>query len=201
MYTFIVIIHVLCSIFLIVVVLLQVGRGRGMLGFLGSGTAEAMFGGRAGDVLTKTTTVIATLFMVTSLSLAYISLKKSGSITKGIKTKPGVVTEGTRTESAPAEGTVAQKGSKFVEAAKEKLMKKIPKLGGKKEETGALKETTKRNIKYDEKGNKIVDEYKYDSSGKVTGHKEIVKDKADKVISEKELPLTEQAVPETLPAK
>jgi len=189
MYTFLVIVHVLCSVFLIAVVLLQVGRGRGMMGFLGSSTAEALFGGRAGDVLTKTTTVMAALFMVTSLSLAYLSLKKSGSITKNIKTKPGIVSETTQTESAP----IAQKGSEMVETAKEKLMKKIPKLGGEKE-SGALKETTKSNIKYDEKGNKVIDEYKYDPSGKVIGHKEIVKDKTDKIISEKELPVSEEKV-------
>jgi preprotein translocase subunit SecG len=193
MYTFLVVVHVLCSVFLIAVVLLQVGRGRGMLGFLGSSTAEALFGGRAGDVLTKTTTVMAALFMVTSLSLAYLSLRKSGSITKGIKTRSGALSEATQTESAP----VTQKGSDLVEAAKDKLMKKIPKLGGEKE-SGALKETTKSNIKYDAKGNQVVDEYKYDPSGKVIGHKEIVKDKTDKVISEKELPVAEEkAVAET----
>jgi preprotein translocase subunit SecG len=169
-----------------------------MMGFLGSSTAEALFGGRAGDVLTRSTTVVAALFMITSLSLAYLSLKKSGSLTKGIKTKPGLVSEVTETESAATGETVTKKGSELVESAKEKLLKKIPKLGGgANEEQGTLKETTKSNIKHDEKGNKVIDEYKYDPSGKVIGHKEIIKDKSDKVISEKELPIEENTVVET----
>lgn len=202
MYTLLIIIHVICCVLLVSIVLLQVGRGRGMMGFLGSGTAETIFGSRAGDVLTKSTTVIAALFMITSLSLAYISLKKTGSIVKGIKSKPGL----TPAETKPGEITptgedkLVQKGSELVEKTKEKLLKRIPRLGIKRESEKETKPevkptiTTKSKIRYDEKGNKIVEEYKYDSSGKLIGHREVTYDRFDKVLSEKEMPLVEESV-------
>lgn len=195
MYTFLIIIHVICCVLLVAIVLLQVGRGRGMLGFLGGGTAETLFGSRAGDVLTRSTTVIAAVFMVTSLSLAYISLKKTGSIAKGIRSKPGVTPAAV--ETAPGgEDKLAQKGAEVVEKTKEKLLKKIPKLGAKKAESTPT-ETTKSKIRYDEKGNKIVEEYKYDSAGKLIGHREVTYDRFDKVLGEKELPLVEETEVET----
>lgn len=197
MYTTIIILHVLCCIFLVTVVLLQVGRGRGMVGFLGASSADTLFGSRTGDVLTRSTTIIAALFMVTSLTLAYLSLKKTGSVVKNIKPRPGM----TQTTMPVGEGVqqgedkVVQKGSELVEKAKGKILDKIPVLGKKDEgnkgviQSSVPTETTKSNIKYDEKGNKIVDELKYNASGELVGHKEIVYDKTDKIISEKDLPL------------
>lgn len=162
-----------------------------MLGFLGSGTAETLFGSRTGDVLTRSTTVIAAVFMITSLSLAYISLKKTGSIVKGVKPKPGL-TPGP-VEAVPAgEDKLVQKGALVVEKAKGKLLEKIPRLGGKKAEPTPT-ETTKSKIRYDEKGNKIVEEYKYDSTGNLIGHREVTHDRFDKILGEKELPLVEES--------
>lgn len=195
MHTLLTIIHVSCCVLLVGIVLLQVGRGRGMLGFLGSSTAETLFGSRAGDVLTRSTTVIAAVFMVTSLSLAYISLKKTGSVAKGIKSKPGVTPAAVETVPS-GEDKLVEKGAEVVEKTKEKLLKKIPRLGAKKAEP-APTETTKSKIRYDEKGNKIVEEYKYDSTGKLTGHKEVTYDRFDKVLGEKELPLVEGTAAET----
>lgn len=195
MYTFLITIHVICCILLVAIVLLQVGRGRGMMGFLGSGTAETLFGSRAGDVLTRSTTVIAAVFMITSLSLAYISLKKTGSVVKGVKPRPGITPTGV--EAPAGEDKFTQKGAELVEKAKGKLLEKIPILGGKKEAKPTPTETTKSKIRYDEKGNKIVEEYKYDSAGKLTGHKEITYDRSDKVLGEKELPLVEETAVES----
>lgn len=161
------------------------------MGFLGSGTAETLFGSRAGDVLTRSTTVIATVFMLTSLSLAYISLKKTGSVVKGARPKSGTVTM--PSQAIPTGGDIiTKKGSELVEKAKEKLLEKIPVFGTKKEVAPRPIETTKSKIRYDEKGNKIVEEYKYDSTGKLTGHREITYDRFDKIIGEKDLPLVEE---------
>lgn len=195
MYTFLIIIHVICCTLLVGIVLLQVGRGRGMMGFLGSGTAETLFGSRAGDVLTRSTTVIAAMFMITSLSLAYISLKKTGSVAKGIKPRPGVAPVGV--EAPAGEDKFTQKGAELVEKAKDKLLEKIPALGAKKKAEPAPTETTKSKIRYDEKGNKIVEEYKYDSTGKLIGHREVTYDRFDKVLGEKELPLVEESASES----
>lgn len=193
---------------LVAIVLLQVGRGRGMMGFLGSGTAETLFGSRAGDVLTKTTTVVATVFMLTSLSLAYISLSKTGSLAKGIKTKPGQAPgQAAIPGTVPGgEDKIAQKGQELVEKTKEKLLQKIPSFGARKKkpikeevspEGLSPSETIKSKIRYDEKGNKIVEEYKYDPSGKLKGHREVTYDRSDKVLNEKELPLAEESATET----
>ena len=72
--TVLTIIHVVNCVFLIVVVLLQSSKGGGLAGAFGGGqTSNAVFGGRgAGTFLSKLTTGLAVLFMVTSLSLAYL---------------------------------------------------------------------------------------------------------------------------------
>ena len=66
------ILHVFVCFFLILVVLLQQGRGGG-LGALGGATAQ-VFGGRgAGNFMTRLTAICAAIFMATSISLAYLS--------------------------------------------------------------------------------------------------------------------------------
>ena len=79
--------HVLAAFCLILTVLLQAGKGAGMGSGLGSGSNQTMFGSSgAGNFLTKLTTGIAVLFMVTSLTLATFSNKaKSSSVIQGIE--------------------------------------------------------------------------------------------------------------------
>ena len=82
MHTAIVVLHVLCTLFLILVILLQTGKGAAMGSGLGAGSSQTMFGSSgAGNFLTKMTTAIATLFMITSLTLGIMSTQeKSQSI-------------------------------------------------------------------------------------------------------------------------
>jgi preprotein translocase subunit SecG len=71
--TFLVVLHVLVSIFLIAVVLLQRGKGAEIGAVFGGGASSTVFGSRgAGNFLTKLTTASAVIFMGTSLSLSYI---------------------------------------------------------------------------------------------------------------------------------
>ena len=71
--TFLNIVHVFVCLFLILVVLLQQGRGGGMGGALGGATAQ-VFGGRgAGNFMTRLTAICAAVFMITAMSLAYLS--------------------------------------------------------------------------------------------------------------------------------
>jgi preprotein translocase subunit SecG len=73
MSTFLSIVHVFVCIFLILVVLLQQGRGGGLGSAFGGASAQ-VFGGRgAGNFMTRTTWVCAMVFILTSVSLAYIS--------------------------------------------------------------------------------------------------------------------------------
>lgn len=72
--TFLNIVHVFVCLFLILVVLLQQGRGGGMAGGLGGGAAAQVFGGRgAGNFMTRLTAICAAIFMVTSMALAYLA--------------------------------------------------------------------------------------------------------------------------------
>jgi preprotein translocase subunit SecG len=71
--TFLTIVHAVVCLFLILVVLLQQGRGGGMGSAFGGATAQ-VFGGRgAGNFMTRLTAICAVVFMVTSMSLAYLS--------------------------------------------------------------------------------------------------------------------------------
>ena len=87
MNTLITVLHVLAAFCLILTVLLQAGKGAAMGSGLGGGGGQAMFGSSgAGNFLTKLTTGIAILFMVTSLTLATISnKKKTSSVIQGIE--------------------------------------------------------------------------------------------------------------------
>ena len=83
--TIINVIHVIAALSLILTVLLQAGKGAAMGSGLGAGSSQTMFGSSgAGNFLTKLTTGIAILFMVTSLTLAVFSTqKKSSSLIQG----------------------------------------------------------------------------------------------------------------------
>ena len=77
MHTFLSVLHIVVGIFLILVVLLQAGKGAAMGASLGSAGSQAMFGSSgAGNFLTKLTTGAAVIFMATSLTLAVVSTKK-----------------------------------------------------------------------------------------------------------------------------
>jgi preprotein translocase subunit SecG len=68
------IIHVFVCLFLMLVVLLQQGKGGGMGAAFGGGAAQQVFGGRgAGNILTRATAICAGIFMLTSVTLAYLS--------------------------------------------------------------------------------------------------------------------------------
>ena len=80
MTTFLLILHVLVSIFLICIVLLQSGKGAEMGAAFG-GSSQTLFGSRgAATFLNKLTTIAAVLFMVTSLLLTMATTKGSSVI-------------------------------------------------------------------------------------------------------------------------
>ena len=87
MNTIINLIHIVAALSLIITVLLQSGKGAAMGSGLGAGSSQTMFGSSgAGNFLSKLTTGIAILFMVTSLTLAVFSTKKkSSSLIQGVE--------------------------------------------------------------------------------------------------------------------
>jgi preprotein translocase subunit SecG len=79
MYAFVMVVHILVSLFLIIVILLQGGRG-GLGEALGGAGAQSLIGGGANVVMTKLTAAVATIFMVTCLSLAVLSTARGRSV-------------------------------------------------------------------------------------------------------------------------
>ena len=77
-----VIIHVAVCIALIMTVLLQTGKGADMGAAFGGGGSSTLFGSTgASTFLSKATTVVAIVFMLTSLALAYTSMNRDrGSV-------------------------------------------------------------------------------------------------------------------------
>src|SRR5215208_5637573 len=79
MSTLVTILHVICSLFLMLTVLLQSGKGGGMGAAFGGGTSATVFGGSgASTFLKKLTAGAATVFMLTSMTLAYIASSDAG---------------------------------------------------------------------------------------------------------------------------
>jgi len=79
--TFLIVVHVIVSAVLVIVILLQAGKGSGLGGAFG-GSSQAVFGGRGAQTfLGKVTSASAAVFMLTSLSLSYLSTR-SGSVVK-----------------------------------------------------------------------------------------------------------------------
>tara|TARA_Y100000817_G_scaffold308698_1_gene296815 strand:- start:48 stop:365 length:318 start_codon:yes stop_codon:yes gene_type:complete len=80
MQTIILIIHVLLAISLIILILVQHGKGADAGAAFGSGASSTVFGAKgSATFLTKLTTVIALTFFITSLSLAYFASNKTVS--------------------------------------------------------------------------------------------------------------------------
>jgi preprotein translocase subunit SecG len=81
--------HVMVSIFMVAVVLLQSGKGAEMGASFGSSGSQSVFGAGGGTTfLSKMTTGAAIIFMLTSLTLAYISGQPSSSSIMSGKGKP-----------------------------------------------------------------------------------------------------------------
>jgi preprotein translocase subunit SecG len=81
MYTLVIILHVVVSLALILIVLLQTGKGAEMGAGFGGGSNQTIFGSRgAATFLSKVTTGAAVIFMLTSLSLAYLTSQRTGSV-------------------------------------------------------------------------------------------------------------------------
>lgn len=107
------IVHVLICFFLIVVVLLQSGKAADLAGAFGGMGSQTVFGPRGtATVLSKATTVAASLFMITSLALAISSDRQApggGSVLQNRRAPAPVVQKTNPAQKPPATPAGAKK--------------------------------------------------------------------------------------------
>ena len=81
LYYLILILHLIACFFLIAVVLLQQGKGQDLASAFGGGGTQAAFGPRgSATLLSRVTTGLAAVFMITSISLAVLKQKQAASV-------------------------------------------------------------------------------------------------------------------------
>jgi preprotein translocase subunit SecG len=102
LYFLIMFVHILACLFLIAVVLLQQGKGQDLASAFGGGGTQTAFGPRgSATVLSRATTILAAVFMITSLTLSLLRPTRAGVLEQ----VPGVAA--TPTPAASAAPTVA----------------------------------------------------------------------------------------------
>ena len=92
--TFLTIVFVLISVLMIFIVLLQRGRGGGLVGAFGAGGGQSAFGTKTGDVFTTATVIIFVVFLL----LAFILNWRVGAVPKAAPTP-------TSQQTAPSTGS------------------------------------------------------------------------------------------------
>ena len=95
MHTIVIVIHIIASLALISIVLLQHGKGAG-IGAAFGGSSQTVFGSTgAAPFLAKLTAIVAVVFMCTSLGLTFMGRQPAPSVMQGAE-KPAA------TQPAPA---------------------------------------------------------------------------------------------------
>ncbi len=102
---FLLAIHVIAAASILVLVLLQHGKGADMGAAFGTGSAGSVFGAAgSANFLSRATGIAATIFFITSIALTYVGAHRSSGITGGVM--QGVMGDPGKTEqpvpSAPA---------------------------------------------------------------------------------------------------
>src|SRR3989338_7690903 len=100
MYIFLIIVHVIVCLVLVLVVLLQAGRGGGISDMMGGGQPQSIFGTQTNAFMMRATDVCAVLFIITSLSLGIITAQRGKSLVE--KMPPAAVAAPAPATDAPA---------------------------------------------------------------------------------------------------
>jgi preprotein translocase subunit SecG len=114
LYYLIIFVHIVACLFLIAVVLLQQGKGQDLASAFGGGGTQTAFGPRgSATVLSRATTILAALFMVTSLALTLIRPNRSGVLDQvpTVAATPAATTAPASVPAAPAAPAEAPAGT------------------------------------------------------------------------------------------
>ena len=113
MYGILIVIQVIISVLLVVVILMQASKGGGLAGIAGGMSSSAVFGGRsAANFLSRSTTILAVLFMVICLALALMSKARTTvrSVTQTEAVQPISPVPTTGSEAIPVTGGTPSAG-------------------------------------------------------------------------------------------
>lgn len=122
LYSILVVVQVVAAIAIIALVLLQQGKGADMGAAFGAGASGTVFGARgSANFLTRTTAILATVFFVTSLSLAYLVNQRGGSGESIVDNQPAVpaVAAPANAEAAPEAAPTIPEAPKIPEVPTE----------------------------------------------------------------------------------
>lgn len=118
MQTLVIVIHVIVAIAIVGLVLLQQGKGADAGASFGAGASQTVFGASGtGNFLVRATTIAATIFFVTSLSLAIFARNQAGiGSTTGLPVVnqailPQAPVSGTQSDIPLIEETVVEPGN------------------------------------------------------------------------------------------
>ena len=105
-------VHVLSALGIIGLVLIQHGKGADMGAAFGSGASGSLFGATgSANFLSRTTAILALVFFLTSLSLAYVASnrpKTSGSVMEDAVQSQPVLTQDGGKEASPADDSMSK---------------------------------------------------------------------------------------------
>jgi len=97
------VVQVILSISLIVLILMQHGKGADAGAAFGSGASSTVFGARgSGNFLSRTTTILAALFFVVCMALAYLAVNRTGpaSVVESVTTMESATTQTIKSEES-----------------------------------------------------------------------------------------------------
>lgn len=89
------VIFVVSALLLVVMVMIQDEGGEGLGGIFGGGGGSSQIGDRSGNILTKTTSILGALFMLTAFGLAWFNRGETGDLEQAAAELRG---EGARVE-------------------------------------------------------------------------------------------------------
>jgi len=108
--TLLVVVQVLSALGVIILVLLQHGKGADMGAAFGSGASGSLFGATgSANFLSRTTAVLATAFFLTSMGLTYFSSQKSDASKPAVQ--PAAPTAPAAPQPAPAPSNLDKSGA------------------------------------------------------------------------------------------